>query len=379
MTLILAYGLPITGQRFSCSAGFVASDSIVTSTIPIQAFDRTSQGQIVHPTTVASGHGDVGVNYFAEAGCKVGVLNDKSLLAASGDYGLIQDILQVLYGYSGEISSTDNLPWVGENICTSLNPCLKPVGTRASFLVLIHHDSLCTISSLDFIVEPAGLKWKGQWMFASEGSPSQWRGKGSELLRGCPLSFHLQSELRRNPDMMHYAIQIELSEAVMKIGHNSACHGVGGAFFTIGIIDGAPSYPLDYVYVMADANGDAKVLTKLIYREGHFYVMDFINRVCRVMQTLDTLQLHLSGTDTSECIKESYLNEAVAFRSQVVVINSKDSERKSHIDIRGSAEKPALAAGEDLHNKQLKGGVLTLNLCDNAGSVEKSFAFKIRG
>lgn len=379
MTLILAYGLPILGQRFACSAGFVASDSIVTSTVPIQGFERTSQGQVVHPTTLDSGYGEVAVNYFAEAGCKVGVLNDKSLLAASGDYGLIQNILPVLYGHSGEISSTDNLPRVGENICTSLNPCLKPVDTHASFLVLIHHDSLCTISSLDFIVEPTGLKWRGRWSFASEGSPSQWRGSGSELLDGYPLSFHVQPILRQNPDMVHYAIQLELSEAVKKVGHNSACHGVGGAFFTIGIVDGAPSYPLDYIYVMADANGDAEVLTKLMYREGHFYVMDFINRVCRVMQTLDTLRLHLSGTDMSRCIKESYLNEAVAFRAQVVVINSKDSEGKSEIDIRGSAENPALTSGEDLNNKQLKGGVLTLNLSDQKGSVEKTFTFHVGG
>lgn len=315
MTLVFAYNTPSDSDLSVSSLGaYIGGDTISEhSQKPASLFIKTSQGENFTPAT----NGEI--KYYQEDSCKVGALNNNTLFAASGDSLLIGAVVRHLVQQYDEINDVVQIRDYYDSACISLSPLADITDSKAELLFLIHINGYVRFSKIIFTVDGNGQLAMpyGDWKFATKDKSAVFAGSGTSLLEPVAFSFH--GEIQRNPSMlgfMHQAIVTEFSNEIRRVTGGQASYGVGGSFLTIGVNESGTNYPPDCVYLSADDADTVQSITKVIYREGLFYIMDFIEDRLRIVPTLDTKAKYSKG----ETRKDEYEREARSFQSPVLVL-----------------------------------------------------------
>jgi len=385
MTLI--YGYKIPSDRLELGTGvIVAGDTILTSRhideINLyQALGKTSQNQNLSPLTNSEDY----VSYFTESACKIGRLNENVLISTCGSVELIYLLLQQFFLTPDRFKTCEGFSTTSlEGIFNSIQPIQNlEILTTAEILFCIFDSGSVTFIDLRCIVDETNtLKHVVDFFSPSSHHPAWVKGSHHEKFVAFSRSLHENWKNLYFIGAIQQAHALEISNLISDVTRNDARSGIGGAILTYLIDQNGISPPQDTIYLHASRNDELHALFKVSYRDGYFYVVDYIqNRLIGFAP----LEKQIQGI---ECKSQEYIDHIVKdvtefnakwlFLKREIPAQDKENDTKFEIIIKGNRGEP-IFPGDTLRliEKNLKKGRLHLSF--NEGTNQKrEFLFTIR-
>lgn len=363
----------------------IGGDTLITTTQP---YDRdvahaastgvTSQNQFYCPSI---DHRYGYLKTYSESACKIGRLNDYALVAACGDRALIKAILKFYFDSPASIRSYSNFfPRFTDDLCLSLSPLEFDENTTAEFIFAIYNNGLVTFIDMRYVVdENYSLRHHGKYWFPNAIRPAYFKGSGHPFFIDFSGSFHFNIDGLSETDTIQQATAIEVSNHISKKTNSDARTGIGGAILTYYLGNKGVHPPEDTIYIYANKDGEVSVLSKVCFRDGYFYLVDYIERKLTGFAPLE-LQVKGIQTKTNDYVQE-IVKDVSQFDAKWLFLTREidtDTDKKFEVILQGSQASPLFAGDniQDLIFKDLKNGRLNLTFENNGGN--RVFNFKIR-
>lgn len=380
---IYAYKVP-SKNSYSGAGIVIGGDTLVSSTQPYNsALEETgstgvtSQNQFFSPYIDKHGY----LNTFAESACKIGKLNNHTLVAACGNAELIQTILQVYYNSPYSINThTDFFPRFTDDLCSSLSPMKFDERDCAEFLFAIYDNECATFVDMRYIVdECCNLRHQGKYWFPVTTQPAYFKGSGHELFSNFSGSFHFNALGLIDSNTIQQATAVEVSKHISKKSNGDARIGIGGAILTYSLDETGFQPPEDTIYINANRENDVSILSKVCYRDGYFYLVDFIERKLTGFAPLE-VQINGIQSKSEEYIK-SVVDDVSKFNAKWLFLTKElenKTDKKFEVIIQGNQQGSLFQENnaQDLLLQNIKNGNFNLTITNDKGI--ETFDFKIR-
>lgn len=318
MTMIIATKLNETALHLHC-------DSIETSEVSIESGmiipeGTTSQNEDVKPEHLS------GERYriFRERVCKIGRLSNRVACSVAGDANFAYEILGML---STSVDTIDNLTKMAD-VLKSIKSSL--VGTKT------YIDSSCTllftcmfeklyVCGAFFTVLDGGSRIHLNLRNCPIDHPNLWQfteGSGIEYMKEF---LPLGTSGLLNSDHTVESITTELLcldySTWIRFKNQGRASGVGGAIFGLKMTEKGCEYMKDTMFLYADYRGSLEIAVKIMYRNGIFFITDFIKKSLTAMRTLESEVLYRKTGQQSDIT--TFIKEAFSFQTPVILVDSR--------------------------------------------------------
>jgi hypothetical protein len=259
---------------------------------------------------------------YAEKACKIGILTPQISCGIAGDASFAFEILRSLSLLGQNISSREELSILLKQVTSSIEPTINFRNSSCVFQFIASFEKLYSLRVM-IKTDQDGIFSHEFMSYDNHAIPWQnTEGSGITLFKDYYPN-GIKNAIDSEPSLDSISTELVAADYInyIRFKNMGAVKGVGGVVLGLKHDMGAIKYMDDFMFMLADYRGSIEFLVKVIYRDGLFFITDFINKHIEVLRTVESEIKYLNGQERDNIDVTQQVKEALTYQAPLVFLD----------------------------------------------------------